>query len=67
MTETAPPCSVDTHAIDLDDEPEEDLANTRPVENGHDAAEPMNEDREPDGNGAHEEGQPPSTDANTGE
>lgn len=58
--------SVETHAIDLDDVPDEDLGN-RPTENGHDVAVPMSEDRDPDNNGVDEDEQPHSTNGGEGD
>lgn len=43
------PCSVETHAIDLDDEPNNEELGNGHTENGHAPAEPMSEDREADG------------------
>lgn len=59
---------METHAIDLDDEPDnyEDLANNGSMGNGHIPAEPMSEDREPDDNGTDGE-EPTSTNAGEGE
>lgn len=56
---------METHAIDLDDVPDEDLGN-RPTENGHDVAVPMSEDRDPDNNGVDEDEQPHSTNGGEG-
>jgi len=59
---------VETHAIDLDDEPNnyEDLGNGS-TGNGDAPAEPMSEDREPESNGTDGEEQPTSTNAGEGE
>lgn len=60
--------SVETHAIDLDDEPSEyeDLGNGS-MGNGHTPAEPMSEDRDPESNGADREEQRTPTNAGEGE
>lgn len=59
---------METHAIDLDDEPsnDEDLGNGS-MGNGHTPAEPMSEDRDPESNGADREEQPTPTNAGEGE
>lgn len=40
---------METHAIDLDDEPNNEELGNGHTENGHAPAEPMSEDREADG------------------
>ncbi|KAG0585134.1 hypothetical protein M758_3G261900 [Ceratodon purpureus] len=58
--------SVETHAIDLDDEPNDEDLRNMPNGNGHNPVDSMGEDREPDSNGIDGEEQPSPTDAAEG-